>query len=52
MATPTGVLVVVALIVALFALEIIEPSKKGAKPPAEPTKRVTDEKTVVSSSDG
>jgi hypothetical protein len=52
MATPTGVLVVVALIVALFALEIIEPSKKGAKPPAEPTKRVTDEKTVVSSPDG
>jgi hypothetical protein len=52
MATPTGVLVVVVLIVALFALEIIEPSKKGAKPPAEPTKRVTDEKTVVSSPDG
>jgi len=48
MATPTGVLVVVALIVALFALEIIEPSKKGAKPPAEPTTAtVTDEKPVV-----
>lgn len=52
MATPTGVLVVVALIVALFALEIIEPSKKGAKPPAEPTTTtLPDEKSVVPSSE-
>ena len=52
MATPTGVLVVVALIVALFALEIIEPSKKGSKPPAEPTTTtLADEKRVVPSSE-
>jgi len=52
MATPTGVLVVVALIVALFALEIIEPSKKGAKPPAEPTTtKLPDEKSVVPGSE-
>ena len=52
MATTTGVLVVVALIVALFALEIIEPSKKGAKPPAEPTTtKLPDEKSVVPGSE-
>jgi hypothetical protein len=52
MATTTGVLVVVALIVALFALEIIEPSKKGAKPPAEPTTAtVTDENPIVPGSE-
>ncbi len=53
MGTPQGVIVVVALIVALFALEIIEPSKKGPKSPAEPTKQPpADEKTVVSGSQG
>ncbi|HZD13078.1 MAG TPA: hypothetical protein VE177_06130 [Candidatus Binatus sp.] len=47
MSTPQGVLVVIALIVALFALEIIEPTKKAAKPPAEPTPLVNDEDSVM-----
>lgn len=48
MGTPQGVLVVVALIVALFALEIIEPSKKGGKAVAEATERTSVEDAPLS----